>query len=205
MVRGVKWKQKPIENDQMTTCGYVWMMREVCYRIKPLLIEGGSLIAFIDWRNWPNLLGAVESTNLRVNQMVVWDKQVYAMGRGYRAQHELAIWASVGSPRVCDHSVGNVLSHRRVANDDHPAQKPVGLLADLMRVPTDQGDLVLDPFAGCGPTLLAAARTGRRAIGIEIEERYCEIAAQRLSQEILPLEFAAQRLSQDILPLEFAG
>jgi site-specific DNA-methyltransferase (adenine-specific) len=195
MVRGVKWRQKPIENDQMTTSGYVWMMREVCYRVRPLLVEGGSLIAFIDWRNWANLLGAVESTNMRVNQMVVWDKQVFAMGRGYRAQHELALWASRGTPRVFDHAVGNVLSHRRVSNDDHPAPKPVGLLADLMKVPTDRGDLVLDPFMGCGPTLQAAQLLGRRAIGIEIEEAYCEIAAKRLeearAQQVLPLDVPA--------------
>jgi DNA modification methylase len=187
MVRGVKWRQKPIENDQMSTMGYVWLMREVCYAVRPLMVEGASLLAFIDWRNWPNLLGAVESTNLRVNQMVVWDKVVFAMGFGFRAQHELILHASRGTATIADHSIGNVLRVGRVSNDDHPAPKPVALLKKLIRTVTEPDDLVIDPFMGCGPTLEAAKLLGRRAIGIEIEERYCEIAAKRCAQEVLAL------------------
>jgi DNA modification methylase len=71
---------------------------------------------------------------------------------------------------------------------DHPTPKPMGVTKWLIEKATDAGQLVLDPFAGSGTSLEAAKNSGRRAIGIEIEERYCEIAAKRLSQEVLPLE-----------------
>lgn len=72
----------------------------------------------------------------------------------------------------------------------HPAQKPFALMRDLVAAFSDPGELVLDPFMGSGTTLAAAKQIGRLAIGIEIEERYCEIAARRLQQEALPLEVA---------------
>jgi site-specific DNA-methyltransferase (adenine-specific) len=66
----------------------------------------------------------------------------------------------------------------------HPTPKPLVLwLALLLCLP----GIVADPYMGSGTTLLAAKILGRRAIGIEIEERYCELAATRLAQDVLPL------------------
>lgn len=68
--------------------------------------------------------------------------------------------------------------------DGHPTPKPLKLITTVLaRLP---GDLILDPFMGSGTTLRAAKDLGRKAIGIEIEERYCEIAAKRMAQEVLP-------------------
>lgn len=69
----------------------------------------------------------------------------------------------------------------------HPSQKPLRLLRAILSYSSPK-HLVLDPFMGSGGTLAAAKAVGLSAIGIEIEERYCEIAAKRLSQEVLPLE-----------------
>ena len=72
----------------------------------------------------------------------------------------------------------------------HPAQKPLAFLRQLVqRITPDEG-LVVDPYAGSGTTLVAAQSEWRRAVGLEREERYCEIAAKRLSQGVLPMEIA---------------
>lgn len=75
----------------------------------------------------------------------------------------------------------------------HPTPKPLRLMAALLgRLPAGA---VVDPFMGTGSTLVAAKRLGQRAIGIEVEERYCEIAANRLRQDALPLEVDAEGLT----------
>jgi site-specific DNA-methyltransferase (adenine-specific) len=79
--------------------------------------------------------------------------------------------------------VGDVWTVPQEANTEHPAPFPVGL--PLRAIETTGAPTVLDPFMGSGTTLRAAKDLGRKAIGIEIEERYCEIAAKRLAQRVL--------------------
>lgn len=67
----------------------------------------------------------------------------------------------------------------------HPSTKPEPLMMELIHLFTDPGETILDPFMGSGSTLAAAKRLGRRSIGIEIEEKYCRIAVDRLRQESL--------------------
>lgn len=69
----------------------------------------------------------------------------------------------------------------------HPTQKPVALMSWVLGYRWTPEGTVLDPFMGSGPVLRAAKDLGRKAIGIEIEERYCEIAAKRMSQMVMPL------------------
>ena len=83
--------------------------------------------------------------------------------------------------RVLHGGVVNANDGKRV----HPTEKPISLLREIIATIFDEARIILDPFMGSGTTLRAAKDLGRKAIGIEIEERYCEMAAKRMAQEVL--------------------
>ena len=95
-------------------------------------------------------------------------------------------WNGGGTHAVWSHPIVLNRSHRDPRL--HTTQKPEPLMLELVQLFTDPGDLIFDPFLGSGTTAAAAKRVGRRCVGVEIDERYCEIAAKRLAQEVLPLE-----------------
>lgn len=112
---------------------------------------------------------------------LVWLKR-YDQGFGsFLSDAEIA-WLNRGHGVYCrrDVSLQGESSYRQ-----HPAQKPEGIMRWCLSFVN--GAIVCDPFMGSGTTLVAAKRLGRKAIGIELEERYCEIAAQRLAQGALDL------------------
>lgn len=80
----------------------------------------------------------------------------------------------------------DVFSYRTVTSGRHPCEKPLALMTNLIGAFSDPGEMILDPFMGSGTSLVAAKVMGRRAVGIEMEECYCEIAAKRLAQAVLP-------------------
>jgi DNA modification methylase len=101
-------------------------------------------------------------------------------------------WTGNGSSSWLGRGTRGVFTYNCTGYDhEHPAQKPTPLMQHLIRLFAREDGLVLDPFMGVGSTLVAAKAMTRKAIGIEIEERYCEIAARRLEQSVLPLEVSA--------------
>lgn len=183
MVRADRWKNRPIDTDQMTTTGFVWLIRKIAVLVRPMLVDGGAFFSFIDWRQWPNLAGAVESANYRINKMIVWDKESFGLGNGYRNQHELVLFASKGVPRIVHSDTPDVIRCKRDENTWHPSPKPPHLMETLLRVPVPSGGLVLDPFMGSGSTLVAAVRQGMRCIGIDSDANHCATARERVLAE----------------------
>jgi DNA modification methylase len=174
--------------DCLTTNGFLWMMRACAMEWKRLLRPGGHILSFIDWRMMPALAGAIESADLRHAGMLVWDKRMFGMGSCFRNQHELILHFTYGvgsEPQRRD--CPNVLSYSAVRGGEHGTEKPVELMAALLSVVAPPDGVVLDCFAGVGSTLAAAKHLGINAVGIEAEERYCEIAAKRLAQGVLAL------------------
>jgi site-specific DNA-methyltransferase (adenine-specific) len=172
--------------DCLTTNGFVWLMRECARQWKRLLTAGGHILSFIDWRMASILSGAIESADMRHVGLLVWDKTYFGMGHYFRNQHELILHFTNGRslpPQRRD--VGNVLSFAPVRDGEHDTQKPIDLMQKLISVVCPESGMIFDPFAGSGTTLVAAKALGRRAVGIESNEEYCEIAARRLAQGVL--------------------
>jgi site-specific DNA-methyltransferase (adenine-specific) len=162
--------------------------------LTPRIADSGSAFVFCDDESYSVFYPPLY-VRFPALSALVWNKGRIGMGSPWRHSFEFILHARTGISKWCG-SAGesDVLNFSPVAFAvrDHPVSKPRPLLSKLISVTTNPGDIVLDPFMGGGSTLDAARDLGRRAIGIEIEERYCEIAARRLAQSVLALEPAAR-------------
>jgi site-specific DNA-methyltransferase (adenine-specific) len=138
-------------------------------------------------------LAQLELTNLEMKRIGVWVKtnpmpQISAdrPAHGWEAiaylhkKNKKSVWNGGGNH-------GNYISALATPTG-HPTPKPLAMLTSMVERFTNQHALSLDPFAGGGTTLLAARNLSRRAIGIEIDEKYCELIANRLSQTAFDFE-----------------
>ena len=151
------------------------------------------------WDVYPEWKAGMEQI-FHVRDCIVWDKmrggQGDTSGSGYAPRHEFWIYATKDGD---DPHERHKLRGKRLDNlwpiprghsgdYEHPTQKPVAVPQQCVAKSSDAGDLVLDLFMGSGSALRAAKDLGRRAIGCEVEEQYCEVAARKLGQESLFME-----------------
>ena len=161
--------------------------------LKAILTNCASLcdrwvVATMEWRHVA-ALDYEPPPGLRFMRMGVWIKR-NGMPQ-ISADRPAQGWEAIAYLHNADHKpvwngggrAANFVTN--VEHGEHPTTKPTEVFGPLVELFSDKGNLILDPFMGSGTTLRAAKDLGRRAIGIELEERYCEIAARRMAQEVL--------------------
>jgi DNA modification methylase len=171
------------DGDNMTTAGLCHLLREVAVECDRLLNPGGSLCVFCDWRMVSQLAPAMESAGFRLRNLVVWDKGNPGLGNGFRPQHEMILHLTRRDATFHAKDVGNVIRSKRVHHTQrqHPTEKPVDLLRQIVRVVTPPGGRVLDCFAGSGAVGVAAREEGRGAVLVERDPLHLATAAARIA------------------------
>lgn len=188
--RGTVQAARPIANDgQEANDLFRAMLLEYKRLLKPGAVfccccgGGGPDPQFARWSLWIDEV-------LQFKQMVIWDKGPMGMGWHYRRSYETVLVAQKQGA-ACKwydrtKSVENIIRPNGGANkiipsvDQHPTPKPVGLMEFFIRLHTQAGDLVLDPFIGSGTTAVAAKKLGRDYIGGDSSAEYVGIARKRI-------------------------
>lgn len=118
-----------------------------------------------------------------IKNILVWLKNNTGMGDltgDYTPQCEFVIFAQKGRRELNGRRDSNILRANKTGNNLHPTEKPIDLMEFLITKSSNKGEIVLDPFAGSGSTLIAAELTKRNYIGIEISPEYCRVIEDRL-------------------------
>lgn len=182
------WSGATVHLDGTRLC--LRMYREVLPRLSRIMADNSHLYWFTRWDVWPDAYDCI-APHIPVRNMLVWDKGHPGMGNleVYGYSFEMAVFGSKGHRKLNGGRPNSIFKVPPVPNGRrvHPTEKPMLLLSDWIERSSNVGETVCDPFAGSGSTLIAASNLGRRVIGVEIEERYCELAAKRLDQ--LALDF----------------
>jgi DNA modification methylase len=161
-----------------------------------VLADGGIAFVCIDWRHVEQAIRASKLAGLTLKNICVWVKTNGGMGTFYRSRHEFILVLKNGDgPHVNSFGLGDTGRYRtnvweypgvnafgRERLEElamHPTVKPTALVADAIKDCSRRPDLILDPFAGSGTTIIAAEKTGRLARAMEIDPHYCDVIVRR--------------------------
>ena len=183
-------------SGEMNSAGLIDLLCDTLGNAADMLKPGGVLFSCMDWRHVGEMSKSLDTLGLDLLNICVWVKTHPGMGGLYRNQHEFVFVArrpgaghqdnvmlgKFGRNRSNVWAYAGATGGRADADDDfnvHPTVKPIRMVMDALLDVTGPGDLVLDPFLGSGTTLLAAERTRRRCIGVEIDPAYVDLAIRR--------------------------
>jgi len=184
--------QKRMLGDLSVLKGYFKLVFD---DLEEVLNENGTYYVFCDAKSYP-IFWQVMFPLCRNVRLLIWDKLISYNGYTWRHQHELIAWGELDKTNRIPTGDGDIIKCRGVlqANRSHPAEKPVEIVEKLIN--KHHTGIVLDPFLGSGTIAIATKKLGRKCIGIEIEEKYCEIAANRCRQMVMDLEIETPKVSQ---------
>lgn len=176
-----------IKNDKSP---FIWFLYDAFRVLKSGESGRGSLVCFTRWDVQQTFIDAMKLAGFQVKSEVIWDKVYHGMGdtrAAFAPTHENIIFAVKGRYSFPGHRPKDMVTFPKLSSSQmvHPTEKPVGLLASLITSVTKPGDLILDPFAGSGSTLVAARKTGRRYIGMELDEQHFETARRRVEEAVV--------------------
>lgn len=169
-----------IENDDKID----WLPG-VLKEISRVMKDDAHAYIFCSKHNLWRFLNMVED-NLPFKDLLIWQKNNHGSGDllgGYAPQYEMIIYCSNGKRKLNGKRSSNLLQFDKTDNSLHPTQKPVDLIRFLIQKSTNEGETVLDCFAGSGTTAVACMEEKRNFIGAEINEKYYEVAKQRIKIE----------------------
>ena len=173
-------EKKAIVGDSDST----WV-RPAFSEIFRVLKKDSLVVTFYGWPHADIFAGTFKEVGFRLVSHLAFVKNVWGLGRFTRNQHETAFLLAKGRPKLPETSISDVFEWMRDPDAVHPNQKPLLGMRKLLATYAKENGVVLDPFLGSGTTLRAAKDLGMDGIGIEVEERWCEVAARRLAQGVL--------------------
>ena len=167
----------------------IQLYREVCAEASRAMVDGGHFYAFTRWDVYPAFAATTEEF-FDVTNCLVWKKNNHGTGdlqHAYAPQHEFVIFATNGEQGrpLQDGRPPDVLEHAKpdTGDYDHPTEKPVALIADLLTNSTQPGDRILDPFMGSGTTAVAAIQNDREYVGFEVDaDNYRDVIERRIGE-----------------------
>lgn len=166
-------------------------------KVEKLLSKDGCMIIFNSWANMGNIKEHLISLNLVAKDLMIWQKTnplPRNINRRYTLPFEFIIWLVRKDGRWTfnrqDEPYQNPLFKYPIVNKSerigkgHPTQKPIKLMQDLIKIHTNENDLILDCFMGSGTIGVAAKNLNRSFIGIEIDKKYFDMAVERIEKNI---------------------
>jgi DNA modification methylase len=179
--RGGTAARMTIANDALGE-GFLDFLRPALANL--LSVTKGACYVCMSSSEWPTLHRAWQEAGGKWSSTIIWAKSTFALGRAdYHQQFEAMLygWKAGAQHYWCGaRDQGNVWHFDKPArNDLHPTMKPVALVERAIRNSSKQRDTVLDPFGGSGTTMIAAERTGRRAVLLELDPAYADVIVRR--------------------------